>query len=122
LESYGLGSYVTIQNNLTVTSGQVYFQNTTLGLTNSGMANIGGVLNALAPNTGLYVANTANIIGKLNVTGAATLSNTLYVSANTTLNSYLNVIQDAFANNVFVTNTTNTKNIVYIFVLYFLLF
>jgi hypothetical protein len=113
LESYGLGSYVTIQNILTVTSGQVYFQNTTLGLTNSGMANIGGVLNALAPNTGLYVANTANIIGKLNVTGAATLSNTLYVSANTTLNSYLNVIQDAFANNVFVTNTTNTKNIVY---------
>ena len=113
LEVSGVNSFVTVQKNLTVTGGQVYFQNNVLGLTNSGMANIGGVLNALAPNTGLYVANTANISGRINVTGAATLSNTLYVSANTTLNSYLSVTQDAFANNIFVTNTTNTRNIIY---------
>ena len=113
VEIYGTGSSLSVENVLTVIKGQVYFQNTTLGLTNSGDAIIGGILNALGPNTGLYVANTANIIGRLNVTGAATLSNTLYVSANTTLNSYLSVTQDATANNVFVTNTTNTKNIIY---------
>jgi len=58
----GVASSATIDNNLTV-AGQIYFSNTTLGLTNSGQANINGLLVAQAPNTSLYVANNAQIAG-----------------------------------------------------------
>jgi hypothetical protein len=108
LQVSGTGSYATIQNNLQV-DGQVYFTNTTLGLTNTGSANIGGLLFALAPNTGLIVANTANIGGMLNVTGAAALNNTLSVTANTTLNSYLAVTNDISGNNITLTNNINGR-------------
>ena len=108
LQVSGTGSYATIQNNLQV-DGQVYFTNTTLGLTNTGSANIGGLLFALAPNTGLIVANTANIGGRLNVTGAVALNNTLSVTANTTLNSYLAVTNDISGNNITLTNNINGR-------------
>jgi len=110
---YGEDSSLEVEKEIVVTSGQVKIQNTTLGLINSGAANIGGILNALAPNTGLYVANTANISGRMNVTGAATLSNTLSVTGNTILSANLSVTNDIGGNNVFVTNTTNTRNIIY---------
>jgi len=108
LQVSGTGSYATIQNNLQV-DGQVYFTNTTLGLTNTGSANIGGLLFALAPNTGLIVANTANIGGRLNVTGATVLNNTLSVVANTTLNNYLAVTNDISGNNITLTNNINGR-------------
>ena len=108
LQVTGAGSSATIQNNLSV-SGQVYFTNNTLGLTNTGQANIGGLLLALAPNTGLIVANTANIGGALNVTGVTTLNNTLSVAANTTLNKYLAVTNDISGNNITLTNNINGR-------------
>ena len=88
----GIGSSVTIQNNLTVQTGQIYFQNTVLGLTNSGQMNVGGIILALAPNTGLAVSNTANVGLNLNVggntnTALATLTNTLMVFNAATVNS-----------------------------------
>ena len=56
----GVASSATIDNNLTV-AGQIYFSNTTLGLTNSGQANINGLLVAQGPGTGLRVANNAYV-------------------------------------------------------------
>ena len=74
----GTGSSATIQNNLTVQTGQVYFQNTELTLVASGL------IQAIGPNTGLYVANTSNLAGSLNVTGNTFLGNNLNVVYNTT--------------------------------------
>ena len=62
----GIGSSGTIQNNLTV-GGQVYFTNTTLGLTNSGQANIDGLLLAQGPNIGLSVSNNAFVAGNTTI-------------------------------------------------------
>lgn len=62
----GVASSATIDNNLTV-AGQIYFSNTTLGLTNSGQANINGLLVAQGPNTSLYVANNAQIAGNTSI-------------------------------------------------------
>jgi len=62
----GVASSATIDNNLTV-AGQIYFSNTTLGLTNSGQANINGLLIAQGPNTSLYVANNAQIAGNTSI-------------------------------------------------------
>ena len=111
LQSLGLGSSVTIQNNLAVTSGQVYFQNTTLGLTNAGQANINGLLIAQGPGTGLFVANTANVGGTLNVTGATALGNTLIVLKSTALGNTLTVASDAtFSSNVNAQNYVNVTH------------
>ena len=65
----GLGSSATVQNNLTV-GGQVYFTNTTLSLIASGQANVLGPVFALAPNTGLTVANSATIGANLTTLGS----------------------------------------------------
>ena len=44
LRVQGVGSSTTFDNNLTVKYGQVYFQNTSLGLVNSGNANVGNLV------------------------------------------------------------------------------
>jgi hypothetical protein len=62
----GVASSATVDNNLTV-AGQIYFSNTTLGLTNSGQANINGLLVAQGSNTSLYVANNAQIAGNTTI-------------------------------------------------------
>jgi hypothetical protein len=109
----GIGSSAYVQNNLRVDT-QVYFQNTILGLTNSGQANINGLLIAQGPGTSLLVANTANVNGKLNVTGATALGNTLSVTGISTFTSnvnaqnYLNVSQDVNAINFNGTGTVNS--------------
>ena len=108
LQVQGIGSSAYIQNNLRVDT-QVYFQNTILGLTNSGELISYGRISASGPNIGLAVANNTTIGGYLRVssnstitgatvlqntlavTGAATLSNTLGVTGATTLNNTLAV-------------------------------
>ena len=69
LRVQGVGSSTTFDNNLTVKYGQVYFQNTSLGLVNSGNANVGGVTFALGSGEGLRVANNAVIYGNQSVVG-----------------------------------------------------
>lgn len=119
----GTGSSATIQNNLTVQTGQVYFQNTTLGLVNTANANIGGILFASGQNTGLIVANSASvgnnltvtgnssvsgnssITGILAVTGATRLGNTLTVTLGATANS---LQANLFVNTALVTVTGTT--------------
>jgi len=106
LEVTGVGSFVTIQRNLTV-GHQVYFTNTTLGLTNSGQANIGGPLYALSPNNGIIVSNNILILGNSNVasnsviggfitvTGNAAFRNTVSIVGNTYITSDLTVNRNA---------------------------
>jgi predicted acyltransferase (DUF342 family) len=102
LQVTGVGSSAYVQNNLRVDT-QAYFTNTTLGLVNSGQANIGGLLLASGSGTGLIVANTANVGGQLNVTGAAKLSNTLTVSGKTQIN-----------NELVATGNTHIANTIYV--------
>ena len=81
--SQGIGSSARIQNNLTV-DGQIYFSNGTLGLTNSGQANINGLLIAQGPNTSLSVANNTYMGGNTTIR-YNTITNNL--QANTSVNT-----------------------------------
>jgi len=113
LQVTGVGSYGYLQNNLRV-DGQVYVTNTTLGLVNSGRANIGGLLFAHGPNTGLQVSNTAVIGGNLNVSGATTISNTMVVTGAASLESTLTVLDDVVLDkNVNVTQNTYVNGSAY---------
>jgi hypothetical protein len=94
----GVGSSASIDNNLSV-SGQVYFTNTTLGLTNSGQANMNGLVLAQGPGTGLYVSNNAIVNGNAVIQYNTT---TNYLQANSTVNT-------ATAS---VTGTTWTNNLI----------
>jgi hypothetical protein len=123
LQVQGIGSSAYIQNNLRVDT-QVYFQNTILGLTNSGELISNGRISASASGIGLAVANNATIDGylrvtsnssiigatdlqnTLSVTGPTTLSNTLAVTGNSTLSS--NVYAQ---NNLFVTKDISVSNL-----------
>ena len=102
----GIGSSTTMDNNLTV-GGQVYFSNATLGLTNSGQANINGLLVAQGPNTSLYVANNEYIAGNSVIQLNLTTSN---IQANNTINtSTVSVTGNIYTNNLFAnTNITGT--------------
>ena len=109
LQVTGIGSSAYVQNNLSV-DRQVYFTNTTLGLVNYGQANINGTLIAQGPNTGLYVANNANIGGSLYVIGNGTFNNDVYVLNN----SDITVSGNSYVANISYTNTlqANSKAIV----------
>ena len=110
LQVQGIGSSAYIQNNLRVDT-QVYFQNTILGLTNSGELISNGKISASGSGTGLAVANNTTIGGTLNVTGATALGNTLTVLRSTTLSNTLSVAQNAtFASNVIAQNYVNVTN------------
>jgi len=109
LQVTGIGSSAYVQNNLSV-DRQVYFTNTTLGLVNYGQANINGTLIAQGPNTGLYVANNANIGGSLYVIGNGTFNNDVYVLNN----SDITVSGNSYVANISYTDTlqANSKAIV----------
>jgi hypothetical protein len=130
LQVIGTGSSAYIQNNLEVNSGQVYFSNTVLGLTNQGQAIFNGRVNANGPLTGLAVANNTTIGGyvrvssnaavvgptalsnTLSVVGVTTLGNTLSVLRSTTLSNTLSVAENAtFSNNISVVNRTSTSDL-----------
>ena len=79
LSSQGVGSSAYIQNNLTV-GGQVYFTNTSLGLTNS------GDLIVLGTN---YLRGNVNVSNTLYVSGLTTISNNLIVYGNITSSGHV---------------------------------
>ena len=93
----GVASSATIDNNLTV-AGQVYFSNATLGLTNTGQANINGLLVAQGSGIGLFVANNAYVGGNTTIQ-YNTITNT--VQANSTVNTA----------NASITGTVYTNNL-----------
>jgi len=105
----GTGSSATIQNNLTV-GGQVYFTNTTLGLTHTGQANLNGLVLVQGPNTALQVSNSASIGGNISVAGNTS------INGNTTIrfNAITNTIQANSSVNtqtLSVTQTTHTNTL-----------
>ena len=93
----GVASSATIDNNLTV-AGQVYFSNATLGLTNTGQANINGLLVAQGPGIGLNVANNAYVGGNTTIKFNTITNN---VQANSTVNT----------TTASITGTTYTNNL-----------
>jgi len=98
----GVGSSTYLQKNLTV-DGQTYLNYSGLGptVTIAGQANVGGPILAYGGNTGLIVANTANIGGRLFVSNTASFANAVsiygqtYVTNNITItgNTYTNILQ-----------------------------
>jgi hypothetical protein len=93
----GIASSATVDNNLTV-AGQVYFSNATLGLTNSGQANINGLLIAQGPDIGLIVANNTYIGGNTTIKFNTITNN---IQANSTVNT----------TTASITGTTYTNNL-----------
>jgi hypothetical protein len=93
----GVASAASIDNNLTV-AGQIYFSNSILGLTNSGQANINGLLLAQGSGIGLSVTNNAYVGGNTTVQ-LNTITNNL--QANSTVNT----------GNASITNTVYTNNL-----------
>jgi hypothetical protein len=93
----GVASSATVDNNLTV-AGQVYFSNAVLGLTNTGQANINGLLVAQGPGIGLSVANNAYIGGNTTIRFNTITNN---VQANSTVNT----------TTASITGTTYTNNL-----------
>jgi hypothetical protein len=105
----GVGSSATIQNNLTVEK-QVYFSNTTLGLTNSGQANINGLLVAQGPNTSLYVANSATVNSNLTVRLNTTTDK---LQANTSVNTAtLQAVTSIYTPTISVSANTYTDKLI----------
>ena len=108
----GVGSSVYVQNNLQVDK-QVYFTNTTFGLTNSGPSLFGGKISANGSETGLVVANNATINGTLSVGGLETIDGTLTIGGSTTVSNTLTVTgSTTVSNDVVITgNTSIAKNV-----------
>jgi hypothetical protein len=106
LQVQGIGSYGYIQNNLRV-DGQVYFTNTSLGLTNSGQANIGGTLFALASANSIIASNNVTVGGNtfsvgsiygannLTIAGSTRLVGTTLINGTTTVANNFSVTGDA---------------------------
>jgi hypothetical protein len=90
LQVQGIGSSAYIQNNLRVDT-QVYFQNTVLGLTNSGELISNGKISAAGSGLGLAVANNTTIGGTLSVGSNETVGGFLRVSGNTSIANTLSV-------------------------------
>jgi hypothetical protein len=103
LQVQGIGSSAFIQNNLTVSTGQVYFSNTTLGLTNAGKAIVGGLLSANGSGIGLNVANNTLIQGTTTITGSG---NALLVSNNAIIGEH------STSNNSTVTNQLDSNTLI----------
>lgn len=115
LRVVGTGSSATIQNNLTV-AGQVYFTNSTLGLTHTGQANLNGLVLVQGPNTALQVSNSASIGGNTtirynlisNSLQSNTVSNTQALSVTQT--THTNFLQ---ANSNIVTGSLSANGTIY---------
>jgi hypothetical protein len=122
LRVQGVASSATIDNNLSV-GGQVYFTNTTLGITNSGQANINGLLVAQGPGVSLYVANNEYVNGnttiRLNTLTNKLQSNTSILTGSiqanssiltTTLQSNTSIVTGALVANATVLTDAVTAN------------
>jgi hypothetical protein len=104
----GVASSATVDNNLTV-AGQIYFSNTTLGLTNSGQANINGLLIAQGPGLGLSVANNTYIGGNTTIRYTTTTGN---IQANGLINtSSVSVTGNVIASNLNANTSGSIPNL-----------
>ena len=106
LQSTGIGSSASIQNNLTV-GGQVYLTNTTTSLFVSGGANIANVLYANGPNTAISVANNVFVGGTTNTITLVANSSTLNVVTSNTFKSTSGNISSLVVGTTLNANTAN---------------
>lgn len=106
LQSTGVGSSASIQNNLTV-GGQVYLTNTTTSLFVSGDANIANVLYANGPNTAISVANNVFVGGTTNTITLVANSSTLNVVTSNTFKSTSGNISSLVVGTTLNANTAN---------------
>lgn len=106
LQSTGIGSSASIQNNLTV-GGQVYLTNTTTSLFVSGVANIANVLYANGPNTAISVANNVFVGGTTNTITLVANSSTLNVVTSNTFKSTSGNISSLVVGTTLNANTAN---------------
>ena len=95
LEVTGVGSYASIQRNLTV-GQQVYFTNTTLGLTNTGRANIGGPLYALSSGDGIIASNNILVFGNANVVSNSVVGGTITVTGNAAFRNTVSIVGNTY--------------------------
>ena len=103
LEVTGVGSYVTVQRNLTV-GHQVYFTNTTLGLTNSGQANIGGPLYALSSNNSIIASNNILVFGNANVVSNSVVGGTITVTGTGSFQNTVSIVGNTYITNDLTVN------------------
>jgi hypothetical protein len=106
LQSTGIGSSASIQNNLTV-GGQVYLTNTTTSLFVSGGANIANVLYANGPNTAISVANNVFVGGTTNTINLVANSSTFNVVTSNTFKSTSGNISSLVVGTTLNANTAN---------------
>lgn len=134
LQVQGVGSSAYIQNNMSI-AGLITSTNSHTSIVAYGKANIQGTIWATAGNLGIDVLNNArvggqlsvigNIVGsgRLNLTGLATVGDTLRVESDTTLlanvfvgdsintTNDVNVTKTVNANNLNVTHNINTETL-----------
>lgn len=106
LQSTGIGSSASIQNNLTV-GGQVYLTNTTTSLFVSGGANIANVLYANGPNTAISVTNNVFVGGTTNTITLVANSSTLNVVTSNAFKSTSGNISSLVVGTTLNANTAN---------------
>ena len=104
----GSGSSTTMDKNLTV-GGQVYFTNTTLGLTHTGQANLNGLVLVQGPGIGIQVSNSAYVGGNTTIQ-YNTITNT--IQANASVNtSNLSVTRTTYTNTLQANTNANTRTL-----------
>jgi len=107
LLSQGLGSSVTIDNNMSVKYGTIYIKTSDTGVANialvaRGQANVDGLLFANGPGRGLYVLNNTVVDGNSTVRYATTTNR---IQANTSVNTAFATITNSVWTNTLQANT-----------------
>ena len=107
LQVQGVGSSGYIQNNLRVDQ-QVYLTNTSLGLVNSGQANIGGPLYALATANSIIASNNITVGGNTFITGNIYSANNLVIAGTANIAGYTSIYGTTnIANTLWVSTDVN---------------
>jgi len=111
LQSSGPGSYVTVDNDLTINYGQLLISNANIiSVIVNGASQWGNTIYANGSGEGLYVANSARIIGTANIIGNTYFASSIFVTGPVTLNVLTVLGNTAIDNTVFITGTTNVYN------------
>jgi len=106
LRVQGTGSSATIDRNMTV-GGQVYFTNSTLGLTHTGQANLNGLVLVQGSDIGISVSNNAFIGGNTTIRYNIITNN---VQANSTVNTQtLSVTTNSYSDNLIANTQVQTS-------------
>ena len=108
LRVQGTGSGTTLDRNLVV-GGQIYFTNTTLGLTHTGQANLNGLVLVQGPGIGISVSNNAYVGGNTTIRYNTITNN---VQANASINTQtLSVTTNSYSDTVIANTQVQTATL-----------